>query len=73
MFKGKGMAECFAVMYVNPDKSIECAREENLDTNTNIAGIDASLQGTTGNTSDIHEIINPEIIDSVSSEKGDSN
>lgn len=30
MFEGKDMAECFVVMYVNHNKSIECLREENF-------------------------------------------
>lgn len=45
MFEGKDMAECFAVMYVNHNKSIVCVLEEILGIKTNIAEIEASLQG----------------------------
>lgn len=45
MIEGKYMAECFAVMYFNHNKSIECVREEILDIKTNIAEIQVSLQG----------------------------
>lgn len=69
MFEGKDMAECFAVMYINHNKSIECVREEIRGIKTNIAEIEASLQGVNEDISDIHEKIIPEIKESVSSEK----
>uniref|UniRef100_K1S1R2 Uncharacterized protein n=1 Tax=Magallana gigas TaxID=29159 RepID=K1S1R2_MAGGI len=74
MFEGKDMAECFAVIYINHNKSNECVREEILGIKTNIAEIEASLQGANEDISDIHKKIIPEIKESVSSEKkSDSN